>query len=85
MANRSYVIAAHRESWVEPGQTNGCEGRALELTWGDGHVSRFHYVWLRDHCPSLFDGDTRQRAVHHPNIPLDIAPRAALQLVGWPC
>eukprot|EP01052_Picozoa_sp_SAG31_P048379 SAG31_NODE_10097_length_1183_cov_1.302583_2_plen_73_part_00 len=32
---------------------------ALDLTWADGHKSRFHHVWLRDHCPSVFDPATR--------------------------
>lgn len=50
------------------------EGDALSLVWADGHRSRFHYVWLRDHCPSLFDADTRQRAIHHLHIERNIAP-----------
>lgn len=24
--------------------------RTVRLEWGDGHVSDFHYVWLRDNC-----------------------------------
>jgi hypothetical protein len=47
---------------------------ALELAWADGHSSRFHYVWLRDHCPSSFDVETRQRAVNHLHIPRGIVP-----------
>jgi trimethyllysine dioxygenase len=65
IGNRSNTIASFRQA--------PC-GRALELTWADGHVSLFHYVWLRDHCPTIFDAATRQRAVHHPHIPLDIVP-----------
>ena len=25
--------------------------RWVEIKWGDGHVSRFHNIWLRDVCP----------------------------------
>lgn len=23
----------------------------LQITWADGHVSRFTYAWMREHCP----------------------------------
>ena len=34
---------------------------ALQVAWLDGHVSRFHLAWLRDHCPSRVDTATGQR------------------------
>ena len=50
------------------------EGDALSLTWEDGHRSRFHFMWLRDHCPSIFDANTKQRSTSHLHIPRSIAP-----------
>ena len=50
------------------------EADVLSLTWADGHCSRFHYVWLRDHCPSVFDKETKQRRTSNMNIPRSIKP-----------
>ena len=44
------------------------------LQWGDGHVSEFDFMWLRDHCPTRFDSNTRQRAQLTSGIPLDVKP-----------
>ncbi len=33
----------------------------LEIYWGDKHISKFHFLWLRDNCPSAFHRDTRMR------------------------
>ena len=27
-----------------------CDGTGLRVEWGDGHVSRFHAIWLRHQC-----------------------------------
>ena len=63
LSERSSTIASVEE-----------EGDALSLTWEDGHRSRFHFMWLRDHCPSIFDADTKQRSTSHLHIPRSIAP-----------
>lgn len=32
----------------------------LQVLWGDGHVSLFHHIWLRDNCPSCVHPTSRQ-------------------------
>jgi alpha-ketoglutarate-dependent taurine dioxygenase/DUF971 family protein len=31
--------------------------RYIEITWKDGHCSRFHHIWLRDNCTCAECGD----------------------------
>lgn len=33
------------------------EPSALRVIWSDNHISRFHYVWLRDNCACRWCGD----------------------------
>jgi len=33
----------------------------IEILWADNHISKFHFLWLRDNCPSAFHKDTRMR------------------------
>ena len=33
----------------------------LEVYWSDNHISKFHFLWLRDNCPTAFHKDTRMR------------------------
>jgi len=33
----------------------------LEIHWADNHLSKFHFLWLRDNCPTAFHKDTRMR------------------------
>lgn len=51
-------------------------GRQLVVHWADGHLSDFHYVWLRYNCWCDDCGDTRPglRQLQLPQIPLDISP-----------
>lgn len=49
---------------------------SLQVTWDDGHISHFHYIWLRDNCPCA---DCRhpqvgERTLDPFTIPLDIVP-----------
>ena len=41
----------------------------LEVNWSDGEKSKVHFMWLRDHCPTAQDKDSRPRMfyqiVHH--------------------
>lgn len=46
---------------------------ALEIEWGDGRCSTFHYVWLRDTDPENWHSNG-QRLVDTLSIPLDIKP-----------
>jgi gamma-butyrobetaine dioxygenase len=51
--------------------------RALEVTWSDGVVSRFHYQWLRDNCRQLLHASTGHRVVETSSIPVDVKPERA--------
>ncbi|MGI9287863.1 MAG: gamma-butyrobetaine hydroxylase-like domain-containing protein, partial [Pseudomonadales bacterium] len=35
--------------------------RSLSIEWNDGKSASFHYLWLRDNCPSAFHPDTKER------------------------
>ena len=36
-------------------------GEGVEVTWSDGHVSRYDFPYLRDHCPCATCNDERRR------------------------
>jgi len=48
--------------------------RLIQLTWGDGHQSIFHMIWLRDEDRSAacYDEATGQRLTDTAALPLDI-------------
>jgi gamma-butyrobetaine hydroxylase len=48
----------------------------LRLTWDDGTVSRYHYLWLRDNCPQLAHATTGHRVADTASIPDDCQPSA---------
>ncbi len=48
--------------------------RTLQVTWADGKVGEFHYVWLRDNCPALRHPGNGQRISAVTDFPLDVAP-----------
>ena len=37
------------------------KSKYIEILWNDKHISKFHFLWLRDNCPSAFHKDTRMR------------------------
>jgi gamma-butyrobetaine dioxygenase len=43
--------------------------RVLRVTWNDGTVSRYHYLWLRDNCPQLVHPSTGHRIADTASIP----------------
>ncbi|MEH6457958.1 MAG: TauD/TfdA family dioxygenase, partial [Cocleimonas sp.] len=47
---------------------------ALKTVWDDGKQSKFHYIWLRDNCPSNFHPDTHERVFDLLSISDDIHP-----------
>ncbi|MCH7889662.1 MAG: DUF971 domain-containing protein, partial [Proteobacteria bacterium] len=55
------------------------EGGRVRLTWGDGHESRFHAIWLRYNCDCEGCGTTATaiRPLRLTQIPADIAVAAA--------
>jgi prepilin-type processing-associated H-X9-DG protein len=36
-------------------------GEGVEVTWADGHVSRYTFPYLREHCPCAMCNDERQK------------------------
>jgi gamma-butyrobetaine dioxygenase len=51
----------------------------VELTWSDGHVSRFHHVWLRDNCPcaGCVAQSTKEQTFELLSVPEDVVPSGA--------
>ena len=47
---------------------------ALKLTWSDGKTSTFHYLWLRDNCPTTLHPDTKERVFDQLSVTSDIHP-----------
>lgn len=50
--------------------------KALQLKWQDGTSSTFHYIWLRDNCPSFKDPHSGQRKINIIDNPLEVYPRS---------
>ena len=46
----------------------------LEICWSDKHISKFHFLWLRDNCPSAFHKDTRMRNFNILSVSKEIKP-----------
>ena len=65
--------------------------KTVDVTWDDGAVSRYLFIWLRDNCPSpeTFDPVTREQLLDITEIPWDIHPErveisdAGGLLVAW--
>ena len=36
-------------------------GEGVEITWSDGHASRYDFPYLRDHCPCATCRDEREK------------------------
>jgi gamma-butyrobetaine dioxygenase len=53
------------------------DDRILRVTWDDGTVSRYHYLWLRDNCPQLLHPSTGHRIADTASIPEDSRPEQA--------
>ncbi|KAN0066017.1 hypothetical protein ACQY0O_000109 [Thecaphora frezii] len=65
--------------------------RSVYVTWASGVTSKFHNIWLRDHCrcSECYHPKTKQRLLNTFEIPADIAPRQVEStteglLVHWP-
>lgn len=39
-------------------------GQGVEITWSDGHTSRYDFPFLRDHCPCALCKDEREKKEH---------------------
>lgn len=47
---------------------------SLLVEWSDETVSEFHYIWLRDNCPTAFHIDTQEREFDLLSVSEDIHP-----------
>ena len=50
--------------------------KALILTWNDGKASTFHFLWLRDNCPTTLHSDTQERIFDLLSVTPNIHPVA---------
>jgi len=62
--------------------------RALHVRWSDGLDASYHYIWLRDNCPSGFHPHTGERCFDllsvSPNIrPLSVELTADALEIAW--
>ncbi|CAE6465639.1 unnamed protein product [Rhizoctonia solani] len=53
-----------------------CNERKVSVGWNNGVASRFHHIWLRDHCrcADCLHPVTKQRLVNTFEIPPDVQP-----------
>lgn len=67
------------------------EARAVRIQWADGHVSHFHFIWLRHNCFCPVCGDSGDGIRFNPitSIPSQIVPHSVELdgtgnlVVGW--
>ncbi|KAH9846230.1 mitochondrial protein [Lenzites betulinus] len=71
--------------------TSRIDDRNVVLGWDATTFSRYHHIWLRDHCrcPHCFHPITKQRLVNTFEIPTDIKPTSVQSRpegleVQWP-
>lgn len=52
------------------------DDKIARVTWASGIESRFHHIWLRDHCrcPVCYHPKTKQRLLNTFSLPADIRP-----------
>ncbi|PVZ11506.1 MULTISPECIES: gamma-butyrobetaine dioxygenase [unclassified Pseudomonas] len=50
------------------------KGAHVDVTWGDGRLSPYHYIWLRDNCPcsECVYGVTREQVFEIADAPMEI-------------
>jgi DUF971 family protein len=50
-------------------------GQGVEITWSDGHASRYDFVYLRDQCPCAVCNDERaKKEKMSPNAGASVLP-----------
>ena len=74
-----------------PGVTTDSKSRSVYITWASGITSKFHNIWLRDHCrcPQCYHPTTKQRLLNTFEIAPDAEPLSAEAtteglLIHWP-
>ena len=64
------------------------KSKYIEILWADKHISKFHFLWLRDNCPSAFHQDTRMRKFNILSVsekikPLNLYHTATTLKINW--
>jgi len=47
----------------------------LKIIWNDDKISKFHFIWLRDNCPSNVHPDARQKIFNIIDVSENIHPK----------
>lgn len=47
----------------------------IEVTWLDKHISKFHFLWLRDNCPSAIHPTANMRIFNILSVTKNIFPK----------
>jgi len=50
------------------------EKEYIKIKWVDNHISKFHFLWLRDNCPSAIHSDSKMRKFNLLSVSKDIHP-----------
>ena len=50
--------------------------KTMEIVWNDGKKSNFHFMWLRDNCPSDIHPTARERLFNLMNVTENIHPES---------
>ena len=50
--------------------------KTIEVYWSDGKKSNFHFLWLRDNCPSDMHPTARERLFNLMNVTENIRPES---------
>ena len=62
-------------------KVNVTSGQGVEITWSDGHASRYEFPYLRERCPCAMCNDEREKKAHLGTSPGGtIAPSAVLPM-----
>jgi len=50
------------------------EKEFIKIKWVDNHISKFHFLWLRDNCPTAIHSDSKMRKFNLLSVSKDIHP-----------
>jgi DUF971 family protein len=57
-------------------KVNLTKGTGVDIEWGDGHVSHYSFVFLRDACPCAMCNEEREKSHRQPGEKPTLAPGA---------
>jgi DUF971 family protein len=57
-------------------KVNLTAGTGVDIEWGDGHMSHYSFVFLRDACPCAMCEEERGKMGRRPGDPAKLAPGA---------